>query len=317
MNICSKNILKATLILFVCGFLIFGLLLLTKRHEQYEVNADKHTWGLIANQLDEYYFKHVLSELNFVTALKVIQAVEDTSKNKEVYEILELLVVTFPGSTAFIMDDKGTVTVSTPYNDKGDNFTGGNFAFRPYFSSLNEHEYFVYPAVGMISKERGLYFSRKIVRGSKFVGAVVLKIQIDDIVRKLKNENGVNVALMTPDGIIFAASDNKYVFKTFFKISEERMKEIDNSNQFAGEKIENIGEVDRDVLTIDDIPYTYAVINAGYSGWKLLIFKEKSYYKLPLHEFVQFTLVALVVIVLTCIVIIIYKYFYGVKSEDL
>ena len=80
-------------------------------------------------------------------------------------------------SDIFVLNTQGEVTASS--NWQVDNtFLGSNFAFRPYFKRAFAGEKVAYFALGMRSKERGIYFSQAIYHESKAVGVVVLKVNV-------------------------------------------------------------------------------------------------------------------------------------------
>ncbi|WP_166377197.1 ATP-binding protein [Pseudoalteromonas sp. Z9A4] len=80
-------------------------------------------------------------------------------------------------SDIFVLNTQGEVTASS--NWQVDNtFLGSNFAFRPYFKRAFAGEKVAYFALGMRSKERGIYFSQAIYHEKKAVGVVVLKVNV-------------------------------------------------------------------------------------------------------------------------------------------
>jgi len=80
-------------------------------------------------------------------------------------------------SDIFVLNTQGEVTASS--NWQIDNtFLGSNFAFRPYFKRAFAGEKVAYFALGMRSKERGIYFSQAIYHENKAVGVVVLKVNV-------------------------------------------------------------------------------------------------------------------------------------------
>ncbi|WP_166420051.1 ATP-binding protein [Pseudoalteromonas sp. Z1A8] len=80
-------------------------------------------------------------------------------------------------SDIFVLNTQGEVTASSNWQVDY-TFLGSNFAFRPYFKRAFAGEKVAYFALGMRSKERGIYFSQAVYHDNKAVGVVVLKVNV-------------------------------------------------------------------------------------------------------------------------------------------
>lgn len=161
--------------------------------------------------------------------------------NLEVTEILERIRESHHASLVYVMNSEGTVISCTQYED-GKRLTGNNYSFRPYFTLAIKGEDVVYPALGITTNKRGLYFSSPVMVGGestqkdKIIGVVVIKVgleSIDNILASIQN----SVALMSPEGVIFASNRQGWLFKKALD-TNYTTESSNTQKQFAGKLIE-------------------------------------------------------------------------------
>ena len=58
-------------------------------------------------------------------------------------------------------------------------FVGNNYGFRPYFRDALTHGSGLYAAMGITSKQAGLYYARPVLNGSQPLGVAVIKVKLD------------------------------------------------------------------------------------------------------------------------------------------
>ena len=113
---------------------------------------------------------------------------------------------------SYIMDRSGTVTASTLYKDNL-NLIGKNYAFRPYFKNSIMGDNFIYTAIGVTTKKRGIYYSTPItMKGEKISGVLVLKKNFSEI-DKLLNSYKDKLILVNPDGITFSSNVKEWILR--------------------------------------------------------------------------------------------------------
>ena len=129
-------------------------------------------------------------------------------------------------SDIFVLNAQGAVTASS--NWQADyTFLGSNFAFRPYFKRAFAGEKVAYFALGMRSKERGIYFSQAVYHDNKAVGVVVLKVNVSKFEndRELLNTSkGSHFYLELSDNIIAMSDMQTWRLNSFseFDIAKRR-----------------------------------------------------------------------------------------------
>ncbi len=108
----------------------------------------------------------------------------------------------------YVMNVEGKVLACTPYGG-GQTLLGRNYAFRPYFRRAIEGRSNVYPAVGVTTGERGLYYAAPVYPAPRTsgtpVGAVVIKADTDAL-DKVLARFPLDTVLVNADGIVFATS---------------------------------------------------------------------------------------------------------------
>ncbi len=196
--------------------------------------------------------------------------------NPSILAQLEAIRCAFDASLVYVLDREGTARACTPYED-GKTLTSKNYAFRPYFTKALRGEDCVYPALGVTTRQRGLYFSAP-VRGSEdeqVVGVVVIKIgfeRVDAILVALDRP----AALVSEEGIVLSANRPGWLYRCVMPITEEWREAILTSRQFADEPLLPLDEMfDREVVTLEEIPYSTAIRPMSVPGWKVLTLERK------------------------------------------
>jgi two-component system sensor histidine kinase/response regulator len=145
-------------------------------------------------------------------------------------------------SVCYLMDRNGNTIASSNRNDP-DSFVGKSYAFRPYFQKAMEGIPFIFMALGVTSKKRGIYHSHAVYLQDQAGpgGVVVLKAPIEEIDKVLHQvPEGIGI-LADPNGIIFASNREEWVFQTLWKSSPGKMTEISETQQFGEGKMERAG----------------------------------------------------------------------------
>lgn len=136
----------------------------------------------------------------------------------------------------YLMDNSGTVVACTPYSGTK-TLTGKNYAFRPCFQEVMAGKTFMfYAAVGVTTGERGLYLSVPVHYSNQRVGVLVAKLGLRNLEGLMLAENNP-MALVSPDGIVFATNQNAWLYQSVLPISQLRRLELRRSQQFANEPL--------------------------------------------------------------------------------
>lgn len=168
-----------------------------------------------------------------------------------------------------VMDTKGTVISST--DNKSDSLTGFNYSFRPYFIESMKGQTFVFPAVGAITRTRGLYLSAPIhiAAQDKLVGVIALKIGIDQIEEILNRRNDI-VALVSPDGVIFSSNQPDWLYHSVVPITTDVDKRLRVTRQFGNNPIKpHRLQLNSDAVNIDGRAYRVVKGTLPIAGWQI------------------------------------------------
>lgn len=133
----------------------------------------------------------------------------------------------------YILDNKGKIIVHETDHDSS---TGKNVRFRPYWQQAMAGKENVYLAVGSRSGERGIYIASPIRAGTTpqdaVIGVILIKLLGDQLDRKLTTF-GVKALLLSPQGVVFASTEEEWLLRIHGIPTPERMSAISSLNQFG------------------------------------------------------------------------------------
>lgn len=141
---------------------------------------------------------------------------------------------TFDARGVFVVSSDGVI--KTSWDSTGKPVTGVNVRFRPYYLMALEGKTSVYAAVGTASGERTLFYAAPVyayaARSSNGIGAVVAQGKVEWLDKLLGSQAGA-AALLSPQGVVFAASRSEWVGWLEGAASAERIKAIREAKQFG------------------------------------------------------------------------------------
>ena len=216
----------------------------------------------------------------------------------EVMHVLLNVQEEYKASIVYLLDSTGTTVACTPYDD-GKTLTGKNYSFRPYFSQAMEGRDIVYPALGVTTKKRGLYYASPVSFRSKTVGVIVVKMGLEEIDQILKSCRLPSL-LLSPEGVVFATTEEAWLFKQVpTGLTGTSKLDNDKSRQFSQKDINPLHwQIRNDNIMTDDRAYEYATVLlplADSKGqWKLLSLYDK---KLLVNEHARQLVVTLVCLI--------------------
>ena len=207
----------------------------------------KESSRYLAFEINEFVFKPFDHAARFLALSPEIRSAcigSNPPDNKDVLQVLVTAQGALDASIVYVLDASGTVVACSPYGD-GQTLTGGNYKFRPYFIQAMAGRIYQYTALGVTTGRRGIYFSAPVrpADGAKPAGALVIKISLDTIdsfINKITSDNARDVLLLSPDGVVFAASRPEWLFHTAFPLTDKRRNELLNSKQFADQPLESL-----------------------------------------------------------------------------
>ena len=206
----------------------------------------------------------------------VIQALSDNSKkeSKTLSALLDTTKRLAKASIVYIMDSDGNVIDCTPYGTgKTSTLTGKNYKFRPYFTQALSGNGCVYLALGVTTNKRGIYYSAPIYRenSNSPVGVVVIKKSLDKIDACINNEDYANALLVSPDGIIFSASNKNWMYKSIAPLDSKKAASLRHSKQFGNQPLSALSfRLDRESTVIDNRKYRIISHSSVIPRWELI-----------------------------------------------
>jgi C4-dicarboxylate-specific signal transduction histidine kinase len=141
---------------------------------------------------------------------------------------------TFDARGVFVVSGDGII--KTSWASSGKPNSGANVRFRPYVQMALEGKTSVYAAVGTTSGERTLYYSAPVfayaTRTASGIGAVVAQAKVDWLDKRLSSQPG-GAALLSPQGVVFAASEVKWLGGLDGVATPDRLRAIRELKQFG------------------------------------------------------------------------------------
>ncbi len=280
----NTAIRKKTALLFIgCAVACFTLLFIAiKGREIYLLNIQEQHSSLTANHINSFLTR------KFITASTQLARQPDILPNilhqtPADYPplITELVAVrdVLSASIVYVMDKDGKVTASTETNSNGTNLTGNSYPFRPYFTNAIEGKNVCYPALGVTTNKRGIYFSSPVTKkNGEIVGVSVIKSGLEQITSIL-NEAALNTSLLvSEETIVFAASKEKekWLFHAGTRLTPTQKQTIINSKQFGNSSLNSLPvDFKQTYIVLDDVSYRIVSTPLDLRGWQLITFTEK------------------------------------------
>jgi PAS domain S-box-containing protein len=134
----------------------------------------------------------------------------------------------------YVIDRQGLIIAN---DTDGKKSTGSSVAFRPYFQLAIKGQESVYLAIGTNSDTRGLFIAAPIYatseKHSAIIGVVAIKISAEKPLSNLLNEVGGEALLISPQGVVFAATRPEWQLRVTPPLDEARLQEIRARQQFG------------------------------------------------------------------------------------
>lgn len=210
--------------------------------------------------------------------------------NPEVMIILQTAKQISGASIVYVMNRRGIVVGCSSF-DKGKSLTGENYNFRPYFIQAMKGKSTAYPALGVTTNLRGIFFSTPIYarKDHSPIGIVVLKTGLDPIDASLAQINEP-VALLSPEGIVFASNRKNWMYHSALPIAGAALAKIRKSRQFSDQALLPLqASLDGNTVKIDGIEYTVRRLPIMIKGWQIgTLASLKVNYAIPTQQLLVF-----------------------------
>lgn len=178
-------------------------------------------------------------------------------------------------SIVYLMNSNGLTVACTPYGESlKQTLTGKNYQFRPYFKEALKGQSVIYLAVGVTTGERGIYYSAPVRKNKKEKpsGVVILKKGLEEIDKALRSQPDCQAMLVSREGIVFASSNSRYLYKTVFPIPDSKLDEIRHSKQFANEPLLPLTfTLDKKTVSLGLVSYDVIKHKTTVKNWDLYV----------------------------------------------
>ena len=192
----------------------------------------------------------------------------------------------FAAEGVFVVGEDGVV--KTSWDKVGKPSTGLDVRFRPYFQSALKGQTNIYAAISMARGDRALYVTAPVFAeaapASAGIGAVVARTNLDRVDRLLKG-SFEHAILVSPQGVVFAATQPDWIGRIEGVASPERLKAIRELKQF-GAKFENTDptplplEVADGLQSVMGTPYALGTASVNWNdpsgAWTLVAMRDMS-----------------------------------------
>ena len=273
---------KITLLLLCCTVACLVLLFLAiKGQELYLLNIQKQHSSLAANHINSFLTqKFTIASTQLAGQPDVLASVLHQTETDDPPLMAELIAVrdVLSASIVYLMDKNGEVTASTKTGVNEINLTGNNYRFRPYFTEAIAGKDYCYPALGVTTKKRGIYFSSPVkAADEQIVGVAVIKTGMEQITSILNETALESSILISGDMIIFAASHEKekWLFHAGTHLQPAQKQAIIKSRQFGNSSLKQLPvDLKNSHISLDHISYRLVSVPLDLPGWQLITFTE-------------------------------------------
>ncbi len=229
----------------VAGLIIGGLLSVQSLRAEHGRGVQAVRTRQLAAEIEDRTFERFQGLTRELAALPQVLAVATGQASPDNPEILLALHAVRRGlgdaGLLYVLNADGTTVACTVFG-AGQTLTGKNYAFRPYFTEAMAGRECVYPALGVTTNIRGLYFSAAVrdPPTGQPVGAMVLKVDFDVIDTLIAGAEHPT-ALISPDGIVLAANQPDWLYRAVAPLEPERRAALQASRQFGDMPLDSLG----------------------------------------------------------------------------
>ncbi|WP_277251948.1 cache domain-containing protein, partial [Neptunomonas phycophila] len=179
---------------------------------QQRTQADMNRYALSLQQtLDRYKdLPRLLSTHSELINTLLYDKSSDSRMRANLY--LEQVNSVIGASDTYLMNSEG-VTIAASNWTKSSSFVDRNFSFRPYFQDAVKGQPGRYFALGTTSNKRGYFFAYPVKHRGTIYGAVVVKIDLNEIEEDWSDPD-TDLLVTDEDGVIFISTQPEWKFHT-------------------------------------------------------------------------------------------------------
>ncbi len=237
--------IKIGIVVLLAALSIIGIVVGADRYAAtLTATRQQNATTAVAKEIDQYifhYFDDAVSRLALNRDVIAVCSGTAVPDNKAVLGKLVTAREVLGASIVYILDQSGTVVACSPYGDGNKTLTGKQYGFRPYFTGAVNGKNVQYAALGVTTGKRGIYFSAPVydLGNPDPVGVAVIKVGLASIDFSIRETDAFRDAmLLSPDGIVFAATDEAWLFRAAFDLEPARRDTLRQSRQFGNSPLD-------------------------------------------------------------------------------
>lgn len=144
---------------------------------------------------------------------------------------LEQLAQRTDAAAIYVVDASGTTRAASNWNSPA-SFVGQNYGFRPYFRDAMANGASEFFALGTISGRPGLYLARRVDRGGRALGVVVVKVEFDGVEAAWTRNTGMTF-VVDAHGVILVTGVPDWRFHAIRPIDAATIADLRRTLQFG------------------------------------------------------------------------------------
>jgi PAS domain S-box-containing protein len=287
------NVMLSTSLGLAMGILILVVFGWDSLQESARLVFHQSVSSLLEKEIDTKFFQmypEYAEKLSEKKEIVMLAQGQTAPNNPEVMTVLETAMHISGGAIVFVMDSKGVV-VGSSSTMQGRSILGNDYSFRPYFNQAIQGKSAAYPALGVTSNMRGIYFSTPIYSGSDHspIGVVAVKASLSTI-DDLLNQVTEPVALLSPDGIVFASNRKGWMYHAALPIEDETLERVRKSRQFSDQPLPHLQtQLNDKTVEVDGVDYSVRWLPIMIRGWQIgTLASLKVNYAIPTQQLIVF-----------------------------
>ncbi len=144
---------------------------------------------------------------------------------------LEQLVQRTDAAAIYVVDADGMTRAASNWNSPA-SFVGQNYGFRPYFRDAMANGASEFFALGTVSGRPGLYLARRVDRGGRALGVVVVKVEFDGVEAAWTRNTGMSF-VVDAHGVILVTGVPDWRFHAIRPIDAATIADLRRTLQFG------------------------------------------------------------------------------------
>ncbi|MBF7731269.1 sensor histidine kinase [Pseudomonas sp. N040] len=188
----------------------------------------------------------------------------------------------------YLMDADG-LTLASSNAGQADDFSGRNFAFRPYFRDAMAGQRGRFFGLGTTSQQRGYYFADAIREAGRARGVLVVKIDLDDS-ETLWGHSAEQFLVSDARGVVILTSEPAWRFRALRPLSQADRREIARDRPYPS--------LDPQPLRLPPEQWLEHSRQLADSGWTVSILAPRSLLDRPVQTTLYIGAASLLVLLL-------------------